>query len=68
MAKKRKKSHVVTMREKECFKITIHIDPWKVSVGHQDHTTGSGAHNDKRTRRQRVRSAAVRSAIADSRG
>ena len=68
MAKKRKKSQPVTMRRKESNVITIHIDPTKAAIGHRSHVTGTGAHLDTRTRRRRVRSAAVRHAIADSGG
>lgn len=35
-------------------------------VGHQDHQSGTGAHADKRKRRQRTRSDEQRKAIRDS--
>jgi len=37
-------------------------------VGHQEHQSGTGAHTDKRKRRQRTRSDASRKAIKDSEG
>lgn len=39
-------------------------DPWKVATGHRPHITGSGIHGDKRTKRNRDRSAQRRNAIA----
>ena len=37
----------------------------KVSLGHQAHITGTGVHGDRRTKRQRTRSANRRKAILE---
>lgn len=55
-------------RGKNKKKTTIKIDvkpPWKVAMGHQPHTTGSGIHKDRRTKRKRTRGSQRRWAIKD---
>jgi|AntRauTorckE6833_2_1112554.scaffolds.fasta_scaffold14502_7 hypothetical protein len=37
----------------------------KCAMGHQPHTTGSGAHKDSRTKRQRTRADKKRKAIKE---
>ena len=37
----------------------------KCALGHQPHTTGSGVHKDKRTKRCRTRAAKKRAAIKE---
>lgn len=39
--------------------------PIRVAAGHQPHITGTGAHKDKRTKRNRTRSDQRRNAIRD---
>lgn len=37
----------------------------KVAMGHQSHITGTGVHGDRRTKRQRTRSAVRRKAVLE---
>jgi hypothetical protein len=47
------------------IKIIIKADSFKVAIGHQSHLTGTGAHSDKRTKRNRTRGDRKRSAISE---
>lgn len=40
------------------------LNPWKVSLGHRPHRSGSGTHGDRRTKRLRSRSDQRRAALA----
>ncbi len=49
-------------------KITIELKvkkPWQVGHGHTSHRGGSGTHKDRRTKRQRTRSAQNKAAIRE---
>jgi len=68
MAKRKKRGSqpvVMPKTEADLMRFTIKIDPLKVSIGHQSHVTGTGAHGDKRTKRHRTRSAQRRKAIGE---
>lgn len=45
--------------------MVIHIDPWRLSLGHQGRCCGTGVHQDRRQRRQRTRSAQLQAALRD---
>lgn len=45
--------------------IKIIIKPWELPSGHQPHRGGNGAHEDKRTKRNRTRGDQKRNAIKD---
>ena len=47
------------------IKIVIKANSFKVSIGHQVHITGTGAHEDKRTKRNRTRSDRRRAAVRE---
>lgn len=57
--------HTVTMPKKDRNSFTIRIDHNKVARGHMAHISGSGKHGDRRTKRQRTRSAQRRAALAE---
>jgi hypothetical protein len=42
------------------------LDPSKVKRGHQEHRSGAGTHQDRRTKRLRTRSAQKRFALSDN--
>lgn len=44
---------------------TIKIDPTKIRAGHQAHITGTGAHRDKRTKRNRTRANQTKQVIKE---
>lgn len=46
-------------------KIIIKVDETKVSTGHKPHVTGTGAHKDKRTKRNRTRADQKRNSIKE---
>jgi hypothetical protein len=50
---------------KKTEKIGVIKGTTKVALGHQPHTTGSGAHKDKRMKRLRTRSSKNRQAIKE---
>ena len=64
MARKKKKSQPVVMPKKDDGKMVIKIDPTKVSIGHQQSSFRTGAHNP-RPKRDRTRSQRKRNAIKD---
>lgn len=45
--------------------LTIKVNVLKISTGHRVLCSGAGKHLDKRTKRQRTRSAAFRAALKD---
>lgn len=47
------------------MKIIIKAKDIKVSKGHSSHRTGTGAHGDKRTKRERTRAQRNRKAIRE---
>lgn len=47
------------------IKIVIKANSFKVAIGHQPHTTGTGVHGDKRTKRNRTRSDQRRAAVGE---
>lgn len=55
----------VTMPKRKKNGFTITIDQGKVSRGHQPHRSGSGIHADRRTGRNRTRSAQRRAALSE---
>lgn len=69
MAKRRKKKQpqpvVMPKTEAEKNRIVVTVDPTKVAMGHRPHTTGSGAHLDRRTKRNRTRAAQKRNHIGE---
>ena len=50
----------------DCITITIEDEPWKVGRIHRAITAGAGQHADRRTKRNRTRAAANRTAIRES--
>lgn len=62
---RRKPPQPVVMRKKESSVITIHLDPLKVSKGHQPYRSGAGIHLDRRTKRHRTRCTQCRAAVRE---
>ena len=50
----------------DCITITIESKPWKVGRIHSVNKAGAGGHKDRRTKRNRTRSAQNRNAIRES--
>ena len=50
---------------KDALKIPEKKPGWVVKRGHQPHNSGSGIHQDRRTRRIRTRGSARRQALQD---
>lgn len=47
------------------IRLVIKARDIKVAIGHTQHTTGSGVHKDKRTKRVRTRATAASRAIGE---
>jgi len=60
--------HTVVMpdRSKRTRITLVTLDPWKVKRGHAAHKTGSGTHQDRRTKRLRSRGDQRRVALAEN--
>lgn len=61
--KKLRKDQVTTVNGVTTIKLDV--DPTKVARGHSPHRGGAGVHQDRRTKRNRTRSAQRRAAIND---
>jgi hypothetical protein len=53
----------IMKNQKKTITFTIQTKTLKVALGHQGHVTGTGVHLDKRTKRNRTRSAQTKQAL-----
>lgn len=55
----------IMKNQKKTITFTIQTKTLKVALGHQGHITGTGVHHDKRTKRNRTRSAQKQQSLSE---